>query len=326
MLRLFLVCLIGLLPISAQANCGGKNLWGALPEAQRKEITAAAQAQPYAQGLLWRATRKGRTITLFGSYHLPHAFTDDHLEMLLPLAEAADVTYFEMNASDTRRFEREMAQQPDLMFVTSGPTLPTLLSPEEWADVSAKMQARGFPPFLAAKMKPFFVSMMLGISPCALRTMQSGEHGIDRALAFALEEEGRATRSIEDYRTAAKLFDAFPPEKQMEFLRLALVQDVHPDDMLVTLFDHYIAEDVALIWEYTKALSLETGGPDAAEDFALFEDLLLSERNAAWLDVLSAAEEKHLLVVVGAAHLPGRNGVLNGLAEAGYAIERINFK
>jgi uncharacterized protein len=326
MLRTLLLTALLALPVTAHADaCTGRNLFTTMPPPEIASLNAKAATQPYAEGLLWQATKGARTITLFGSYHLPHEFTEAHLERLLPLASTADVTYFEMNAADTKRFEREMAQKPDMMFVTSGPTLPSLLTPEEWASVQVKMQARGFPAFMTAKMKPFFVSMMLGMSPCKMRLMQQGDLGIDRALAEALAEEGLPTRSIEDYRTVATLFDAFSSEKQIEFLRLSLLELVNPDDMVETLYQSYIAEEIALIWEYTEALSLETGGENAAEDFALFEQLLLTNRNTAWRSELLAAPEKDILVVVGAAHFPGENGVLNLLANEGYAITRLKL-
>ena len=324
MLRAVLFSVCFCLPTLARADaCGGQNLFHTMATAELDSLRDAAAAHPFPEGLHWRATKGARTLTFFGSYHLPHALTEAHLERLLPLAEAADVTYFEMDAADTQRFERAVQQEPDMMFASQGPTLPELLTPAEWASVQSKMQARGFPGFLTAKMKPFFVSMMLGMSPCKLRLMQSGELGIDRALAQALAAEGLPTRSIEDYRTAAKLFDAFSPEKQIELLRLSLLELVNPDDMMETLYQSYIAEEIALIWAYTKALSLQTGGPSAADDFALFEKLLLTDRNAAWLAELAAAPENTMLVVVGAAHLSGEAGLLNLLAAEGYTITRL---
>ena len=250
MLR-FLICLVFFsLPQFAMAECGGQNILPKLPAETRSSLQAAADAEPYGEGLLWQAQRGDREITLFGSFHLAHEFTTAHKERLLPLAQAADVTYFEMNADDTQRFEQETRSNPDLMFIDADQkTLPSLLTDTEWADLSAKMQARGFPPFIAAKLKPMFVSIMLGMSPCKMREMQTGEHGIDRVLAKDLRKKGLPSRSIEDYRTAAKLFDAFSPSKQIELLRLSLINEASPDDIMETMYQAYIAEDVALIWE-----------------------------------------------------------------------------
>ncbi len=326
MLRTLLLTALLALPATAKADaCAGKNLFQTMPAAELSALQAAAGEVPYGKGLLWRATKGSRTITLFGSYHLPHDFTEQHLEKLMPLARTADLNYFEMNSADAEIFQREMASKPDFMFIAEGKTLPEMLPPQDWETLTEKMRERGFPPFMVAKMKPIFVTMMLGITPCKLKLMQSGAHGIDRSLALGLEAENLTTRSIEHYATAAKIFDIYPMDEQVEMLRLSLVESINSDDMAETLFQSYIAQDVGLFWEYTRHMSLLHGGDTAEEDFAKFEDLLLTKRNLAWIEVLEAAPEQALFVTVGAAHLPGAKGVLNLLAERGYSLSRLPF-
>lgn len=326
MLRTLLLTALLALPVTAKADaCAGQNLFETMPTRELSKLQAAATQVPNGQGLLWRATNGNRDITLFGSYHLPHDFTQQHLEALLPMARAAEVNYFEMNTADTKTFEREMASKPGFMFIAEGKTLPELLSPEDWTTLTNKMRERGFPPFMVAKMKPIFVTMMLGMTPCKLKLMQTGAQGIDRSLALALDDEGLPTRSIEHFSTAAKIFDIYPLDEQVEMLRLSLVESINSDDMAETLFQSYIAQDVGLFWEYTRHMSLLHGGDTAEEDFAKFEDLLLTKRNLAWIEVLEETPEQSLFVTVGAAHLPGKLGVLNLLAERGYSLTRLPF-
>jgi len=137
---------------------------------------------------------------------------------------------------------------------------------------------------------------------------------------------GNPARSLEDYRTLLTMLDSFPQEDQLDMIRLFFSQALDADDMAYTLRARYLAQEVALIWEYSKAMSLEMGGPDAAEDFALFERLLLEQRNRAWVDLLlEAAEGRRVFAAVGAAHLPGESGVLRLLEERGFEIERLPF-
>lgn len=327
MFRFLIFSILVLLPQTVTAeDCRGQNLIEQMPPGEREALMARAEDVPFGRGLLWRAELEGRVITLFGSFHLPHSQTRAHEQRIMPLADAAEITFFEMNAEDVARFESDMQTAPDLMFVDHGDaTLPTLLSETEWKDLSGKMQARGFPPFMAAKMKPMFASMMLGLSPCKLRQMQQGRTGIDRSLAERLANENMPSRSIEHYRTALELLDAYPAEKQIEMLRLSLLQDIDAEDMTETLYRAYIDEEIALIWEYTRRLSLETGSADAAEDFALFEKLLLTDRNKTWMDELRTAKAQRILVVVGAAHLMGETGLLNLLEADGYTVTRLSM-
>jgi uncharacterized protein YbaP (TraB family) len=74
------------------------------------------------------------------------------------------------------------------------------------------------------------------------------------------------------------------------------------------------------------ALDAAPDRTQAEADFALLEDVLLLRRNRVWLDTLvPAAAGKRLVVAVGAAHLSGDGGLLEGLRKAGYSITRQEF-
>ena len=66
------------------------------------------------------------------------------------------------------QLQRPLARDPALMFMTDGPTLPESLPPDTWDRLQAALRARGIPPFMAAKMQPAYLSMLLGIPPCAM--------------------------------------------------------------------------------------------------------------------------------------------------------------
>lgn len=295
------------------------------PQKRAAIETRAAQTR-YGEGLYWQASRADGTITLFGTYHLPHAETQAHFDRLLPRAQAADIVYFEMAAPDIDRFQRAASTRPDVIFNATGPTLPEQLEEDEWQTLRTRLAERGFPGFMAAKLKPIFVSMMLGLSPCQMRRQQSGAKGIDHALAEFLHAEGRDTRSIEDYLTTLKVFDAFSREEQIDMLRLALDLPLDPDDMAATMFNAYADGKTALLWELGRSLSIEYGGPTAEADFAKFERVLLTERNHAWHQVLrQEAPGRDVFVAVGAAHLPGPDGLLTLLEGDGYTITPLSF-
>lgn len=321
MLRFLLLPLLLFCAPARAVDCGGQDILAQMPAAKRAALETNAAAYPYHTGLLWRAARGDAAITLFGTYHLHHASTQAHFDALIPLATAADATYFEMNAADTDAFERAAASDASVLFITDGPTLPDLLTEPEWQKLRAQMADRGFPSFMTAKFKPVFVSMMLGLSPCQIRAQKDGGKGIDQMLADALDAAGADTRSIEDYLTTMQVLDTFSPPEQIAMLRLSMDLPVDPDDMMQTMYLAYDRGQAALLWELGRALSLEHGGPGAEADFARFEDVLLTRRNLAWVETLDHAAPGHtLFVAVGAAHLPGQTGLLNLLAQRGFSI------
>jgi len=314
-------------PATAFSQCDGENLIQALPPAQQELLQAQADAAPYPEGLLYRATRGDTSITWFGTYHFRHRMTDTHLEMIKPLIETAERVYLEVSRDDTAQMEREIAADPSIMFLTEGPTLPELLGEADWATYKAAMNERAIPGFMAAKFKPIWAAMMLGIGPCETRAGVLNDSGIDELVGDYAAEIGNPSQSLEDFRTLLTMLDSFPQDEQLDMIRLFFAYADQADDMAYTLRETYLAQQVALIWEYSKMMSLELGGPDAADDFAQFEELLLTQRNRDWVDLLlHEAAGQQVFAAVGAAHLPGENGVLYMLEQEGFEIEALPFE
>ncbi|MBU3259043.1 TraB/GumN family protein [Roseovarius sp. PS-C2] len=325
MLRALIILVLSLQPLAAFARCEGTDLIAAMPKTERDALESQAAAMPHSEGLLWQATRGDTRITLFGTYHFPHDETLRHLENLKPMIETAGAVYLEVSNDDQSAMERALAEDPSLMFITEGKTLPDLLEEDEWQRFSDEMRARTIPPFFAAKFKPVWAAMMLGIGPCEARNGAMDGAGIDKLIGDHAASRGTPSRSLEDFRTLLEMLDSFPMDEQLDMIRLFFAWPGNPDDMAYTLRQRYLNQEIALIWSYSRAVSVTFGGDAAQEDFDRFERLLLTDRNTGWIDVLLNAPEDVLFAAVGAAHLPGENGVLHLLENEGFTIERLPF-
>lgn len=328
MSRILFALLVFLAPLGAvaeAAQCDGTDLIVALPQEAQDDLRAEAEAMPYPEGLLWRATRGDTEITLFGTYHFPHEQTQAHLEALRPMIAEAEAVYLEISNADQDAMQEALSEDPSLMFITEGDTLPDLLGDEDWALFADEMRARAIPPFFAARFKPVWAAMMLGIGPCEARNGAMDGDGIDHLIGEYAAELGNPSRSLEDFRTLMGMLDAFEMDQQLDMIRLFFAWRGSPDDMAYTLRQRYLSEQVALIWAFSERVSLDFGGEGAARDFAQFEEMLLTQRNTDWIEVLRAAPEQRLFVAAGAAHLPGETGVLRLLENEGFTIERLPF-
>lgn len=315
-------------PVSAQgmdgATCGGSDLIDALDPGTQKKLQREAAAMPHSEGLLWQATRGDTVIDIFGTYHFKHRLTDAHLDRLAPMIEAADKIYLEVSSEDQTAMQRAMAENPSLMFITEGPTLPDLLGEEDWQRYREEMQARMIPGFMAAKFKPLWAGMMLGIGPCEAQSGAFEAKGIDMLVGERAKDVGNPSRSLEDFEDLLTLLDSFPMDDQIEMIRMSLAWPGDMNDLSYTIRERYLSQEVALTLVFSRYVSEEFGGEAGAEGFAMVEDLLLEKRNLGWIDRLEAqlAPGDRVLVAVGAGHLPGEIGILRLLEQAGYSVSR----
>ncbi len=325
--RITLAALL-VLPAAAQGECIGTNLIAALPPAEQSALRATAQSVPYPDGNLWRATRGTQTIHLIGTYHLDdprHAATMIRLAPVI--AEAANLLV-EAGPAEEAALSERVAREPGVMMITDGPTIPELLSEPEWQDLSSAMRDRGIPAFMAAKMRPWYLSMMLGIPACDMAKIAE-RGGLDALIMAAAKQRGIPVKALEPYDTLFGLFADMPQADQLAMVRSALQLEPDAENMSVTLADSYFAEESRLIWDFMRVSLNALPDADPARtdaDMALMEAALMTTRNQNWIPVIEAyAAKGPLLVAFGALHLSGDHGVLTLLAAQGFKLERLPF-
>ena len=312
-------------------GCTGRNLIAELPEAELAELRSAVSQVPFSRGLVWRATRGDARIDIVGTYH----FDDDRhagtLARIAPLVADADALLVEAGPEEEERLQAALAKDPTLMVAAERPTLPERLSAEEWQALSEALSQRGIPAVVAAKLRPWYVATMLGLSPCMLKQIaESGETGgIDRELVSLASEHGTPVRALEPWDTLFSIFSGMSPGEELDMIRAALPSAALADDYAVTLADAYFDGDAWLIWEFTRQDAYRNSGLDRAtvdQQVTLMQENLMNARNRSWIAPLTQAAEKAaakgraVVTAFGALHLPGESGVLRLLEREGWTI------
>lgn len=329
-LRIFVLAfaLAGALALPARAACKGRDLIAEMPAADLANLRAAAQAAPFAQGNLWRARRGADEIVIVGTLHLADPRHAAALAALAPdLARPFDLLV-EAGPAEETALKAWLADDPSRLVATGGTTLPESLSPQDWATLAEALRARGIPPFMAARLRPWYVATLLALPPCALAA--GATDGLDRQLVTLAQERGLSISALEPFDTAFRVLEDLTAEDQIRALRLSLIGLNRAEDLHVTLLNAYFAGENRLNWEFMRAMSIDeaaTAGMGSIEaDFALVEDRLISARNRAWIPVIEkslASGDRLLVLAFGALHLPGAEGVLNLLVGQGFSIEGI---
>lgn len=328
--------LVGLLLCWSQtvsaAVCEGENLFEALPGDIRAQIATASADVPYNSGILWRATKGAAQIIFAGTYHFPDPRHQQTLDKLAgPLKEAAAL-HVEAGPKEEARLTQALTQEPGLMVSADGPTLPERLTAAEWQALSAAMAERGMPAVVTSRLRPWYVAMMMGVSPCILKQANDagGLRGLDHLLISAAEEENLPVHALEPWDTIFSLFADMTPGQEVDMIRSVLPAAKYADDYAVTLTDAYFAGDIWSIWEFGRFDAYENSGLGRAkidEIFAFAQERLMNRRNESWIAPLThaarkaAEDDKGIVAAFGALHLPGEHGVLRLLEKQGWTIE-----
>jgi uncharacterized protein len=329
MLRI-LITLAALICLSAplQAQCVGKNLITALPAEDRAVLDALTAKVPHPVGNYWRATKGDQTITLIGSYHFDDPRHTATMAAVTPMITTASTVLVEAGPEEEKALKSQIAGNPGLMIITDGPTLIEQLPAEDWAALTTAMRARGVPAFMAAKFQPWYISVMLGIPPCAMAQAATAK-GLDGQIIDAATTAGVPIKALEPFDTVFEIFGGLSNADQLSMIHSTLAMENLGADYAITLADTYFSQDTRAIWEFTRLQSLAVPGatPDQVNgEFARMEEALMARRNRSWIPVIkAAAEQGPVFAAFGALHLSGTDGVLALLEREGYTLERLTF-
>ena len=326
MLRCVLTLTLGLMAVPLWADCTGTNLITALPDSQMAALRAQADAQPYATGNLWRATKGGAEVTLVGTFHLDDPRHLATVAALEPSMARATVLLVEAGPKEEMAIQTLMGREPGRMMILSGPTLAEQMPAADWARLAMALKARGMAPGLAAKFQPWFLTAMLAIPACAFAETAAVQ-GLDKRLMTRAAALGLPVQGLEPFDTIFGIFDAFSAADQLKMLLQTLDADGSSSDMAVTLSDAYFAGQSRLFWEFSKLQLQGQPGMTKAEadrEFALVDQAMISKRNASWIPVIEAAAGKGpVIVAFGALHLSGGEGVLALLEARGWTVRAL---
>lgn len=321
MLRTLLTVAALCLPFAALAqSCGHRDLIAELDAGQQAELDRLTAAHPYAEGNLFQATRSDSAVTVIGTLHLPDPRHTATLDAVRPRIEAADLLILEASSDTQAQIQRMTVTQPEMFFLTEGPTLIDLLSEDEWSQLTDILSDYGMPGFMAAKFKPWFLGMTLAIPPCALSDIQSGGKGLDAMLEGVALTGGVPIAELDDLDHLMDMLAGDPLDEQIEGLRMMLSMKVENDAELTTMVERYFLGKAREVVEYSRMTLEETDIP--IEVFDEMMQSILEDRNAAWEPkIVALVEGKDAVIAVGAAHLSGESGVLRALERAGYQVE-----
>jgi uncharacterized protein YbaP (TraB family) len=284
--------------------------------AQHHGDVAATPAYAPPVPLLWKVSDKDNALYLLGSFHLLKD-GDYPVDADVDAAfAAADRVVFEvapeqLEADDTgQRFLAAAAYE-------DGQTLSAVLTPRLREKLRRLLARQGGSLAQVDAYEPWFVnlSLLLGL---AQSLGFSPEQGLDQHLIDRAEAGGKPTDGLETLQDQLDALDATPIEEQVIGLEDFLDRPQEMPATLAELHQAWRSGDVERLDALTR-LDMLRSTPETYR-------ILNVERNERWIPALQSMLEhtgEDVLVVVGALHLLGGDGVVERLRSAGYEVERI---
>ncbi|MHA6264940.1 TraB/GumN family protein [Arenibacterium sp. CAU 1754] len=327
MIRFLLIALLGLAPLAAAAECIGRDIRPSLSATQKAALQRAEATMPFSYGNHWVARKGGRSIHVIGTMHVNDPRLPAIMRRLQPVIERADAVLFEVTQRDFDRFWNKLAPNSPFFFIQTGPTLPDVMSARDWADLGTAARAVGLAPEIAARLRPWVLSLMLSQSSCGPRG-PFADNGLDMRIEKLARRKRVPTGSLENPDYHANLEAQRPLKDRARILMFELRTQQSAEYSFFTMREAYFEQRVAqgmIIEEWRFMAEMPGTRADRARLWRHYESNMLIRRNKYWVPRMMSVKGDTIVVAVGAAHLPGRDGILNLLKKAGYRLERAPF-
>jgi uncharacterized protein len=270
-------------------------------------------AMPLAAVPLWSVEHPAGagTVLLLGSVHMLRA--EDH-----PLPEAVEAAYrradrvvLELDPADLDPAATQAALA-EIGFMSPGMSIRDVLSAAEWRLAETLAAEAGLRLQAVAMFEPWFATIMLYTGALTAGGYDPGL-GVDQQVAGWAARDGKTAGGLETLDQQLRLFKGLAADTQREMFLKSLEELPGLETETAALVARWRAGDLDAL-----AVHLE-------DDFRGYEDLrarLVTERNRAWVTAIEPllADDATTLVVVGALHLVGPEGLPALLDSRGYRV------
>lgn len=271
---------------------------------------ALVLAAPVGASLIWEVRGEGQFL-LGGTLHVlrPEDF---------PLPQPFEAAY---GASERLILEADPAAlaEPEMQqllqqhgFMPPGESVESLLAADTWRRLQGFVLARELNLEFLQQMRPAMLAVAL--ANIELARLGVTEMGIDAYFYQRARAEGRSLDELETARSQLQMLLALGQSDPDEYLLASLRDLERAPGLLDAAIQAWRAGDYERLFD--------TMVDPLREDHQRSYEALFVERHEAWMPHLQAlaASATQELVLVGAGHLGGPDGLLRQLAEAGYQV------
>ena len=287
-----------------------KRFWFGIAALLLLQIDTLAQTRNFA----WKITGRDGAIYLVGSVHL---LTKDFYPLHAALQAAykdSDLLVEEVDIAEMTGPGSQMAMLQKGMQPSSSP-LEKALSPATLALLQKKAVELNLPIDALKQFKPWMIALTIE----AMQWQKAGfdpKFGLDMHFFEQAKKDNKPVQGLETVEYQIARFDEMSPELQDHLLSETLKEMDTEQQSMSRLIEAWRTGDAPAV----EKIVLK----DLQQEPQLYQRLLV-ERNKNWMPKIEAlfARRARALVVVGAAHLVGPDGLLAMLRSKGFKIEQL---
>jgi len=263
---------------------------------------------------LWKAQAGGAPVYLMGSVHVLSEAEYPLPEVMTAAFDASEQVFFEMHF-DSVATPQAAALMMSRVQLPEGQSLKSLLDAETWQRAEKLAADLGMNLESLNGYQPWFVASSLMMASLG-RSGFNPQYGLDMHFFGRAKEAGKAIAGLETLAFQLGLFSGLADSLQGSLMRQTL------DELAVmdTAFNRLVGH-----WKTGAADSLEALLLKGFADDPAFYEAFLVKRNLSWLPKVEAllAGDVPAVVIVGAAHLVGEDGVVAMLRSRGVTVEQL---
>jgi uncharacterized protein YbaP (TraB family) len=267
----------------------------------------AESAAPF----LWEVQGPKAVHHLMGSVHvlpqrahpLPAALEAAYASATL-LVEETDLDALADPTLQARLLERGHEDRPGGLKAQIGAPL--------YAKLQKHAGALGMPLPVCEELRGWMCALMLELFPLQ-QAQFLAEFGLDQYFYARAREDGRTVAGLETAEEQTRLFTDLPDALSAQMMKQAVDHKAFAAQSPEELFRIWRTNDVATLEKLMKDMKLR---------YPQLYERLLSARNRAWTPKLAGylAGEAPTLVIVGAGHLVGPDGLVAALRAKGFEV------
>ncbi len=274
----------------------------------------------YNNSLIYKIRSDTNTVYILGSLH---ALAED----FYPFTRAFSYAYYDsqhiimevdpkkLYSSKGRKYIEKISTFQNKM------TLKKALTPKTYSLLKKHLKSMDLDIGLLKNFKPWKVYLTASGKRSEAAKDFSTMLGVENHFYQMAKDAGKTTGGLESMKEHFGVFNKLSYKDQDTLLRKALQKQIQDKNSGEEEFIHMTTS-----WHQGRLDELEKL-VDRYKTNPIFYDTLLVKRNHKWIPKIEKflKDSENYFIIVGVAHLPGEDGILNLLSQKGYTLERVSF-